>query len=381
MKIIYFSNSLGNTSQGGSSLSGLHFLEMLKKYFNSDVTVFSDSAHNSLSLLKHPWIKFIPTENKLIKYNFKAILKFAIKGLCNKFLCSKFYDLDLENLPSILFVNSFTNITEHVSFHNSENLIKVCVVRGDVDSFNYQGDPKYFHTALGFLNQFDYLIYISKGIQNNWNKLLDIPNYYLPNSINEDTNYEASKNPYLKNTINIAFVGSIQYRKGQLRLAEIMHWYEDTNVYFHLFGRLSSNDGGEDILKKLSKFKNIIFHYHTEDVGKYIYHSDLCILLSYSEAFPRTIAEYLYYGKPIISTNVSGALEMVSTGSNGYIIDNNDLNFYQHLIKLVDSIIYDKELQSKFGLFSKKLYEENFTSEKQYELLSHILEDISVRNL
>jgi len=377
LKIIYISNSIGNKAQGGSSLSGLHFLEMLKQKFpEQKITVLSDSLHNSI-LQAFSDIIFIKSINKMPStFNLLAWLKFWIKYLINLF-CHETKILDCKGHNVFLFVNSFSNLLEKVSLKNYSNLVKVCVVRGDVDSFKFQPldnqvDP--LSWPINYLNNFDELIYVSKGIQENWNVHVNKSNHYLPNSINEhEFIQKKSKNPYKKKKFNILIVGSLQYRKGQELVPKIAKILCRHDVEFHCVGGISSNDGGDEIRKILLE-NNINYHGHSNKIFDYIYHADICLMLSKSEAFPRTVAEYLFIGKPVITTDVSGATEMVQHKLNGYIVSNKCNNIAGEFAKKINSLLNDKKLRKQFSVESKKKYEKQFSSQNQYQTFDAIIE-------
>lgn len=57
-----------------------------------------------------------------------------------------------------------------------------------------------------------------------------------------------------------------------------------------------------------------------EDVVKYLNAADVCVVGSHKEGWSIAMLEALACGKPIVSTDVSGARDMIIQGENGYVV-------------------------------------------------------------
>lgn len=57
------------------------------------------------------------------------------------------------------------------------------------------------------------------------------------------------------------------------------------------------------------------------EVAKYINISDLCLVGSFREGWSVAMCEILACGKALVSTNVSGAMDMIIEGENGFIVN------------------------------------------------------------
>ncbi|MBU0757910.1 MAG: glycosyltransferase family 4 protein [Nanoarchaeota archaeon] len=77
------------------------------------------------------------------------------------------------------------------------------------------------------------------------------------------------------------------------------------------------------------------------------------------EPFSRVMLEALYFGKPIIATEVGGNPDGIINGKNGYLVSNNMDEISEKLEKLIS----DKKLQKKMGQESKKIFRNKFTKE------------------
>lgn len=74
----------------------------------------------------------------------------------------------------------------------------------------------------------------------------------------------------------------------------------------------------EEILKNIA-CDRIFFLGTKSNVADYIYNSDCFILSSAYEGMPITVIEALNCGIPVVSTPVSGVIDVINSGKNGYI--------------------------------------------------------------
>ncbi|MCK5023387.1 MAG: glycosyltransferase, partial [Candidatus Aenigmarchaeota archaeon] len=106
----------------------------------------------------------------------------------------------------------------------------------------------------------------------------------------------------------------------------------------HAFKRLSQSDlsaklvfvgDGEDRQKLHDKIQKLEIEDSVKVTGfvgadtvvKYINASNLCVVGSHNEGWSVAMLEALACGKPIVSTNVSGAKDMIRQGQNGFVVE------------------------------------------------------------
>ena len=65
--------------------------------------------------------------------------------------------------------------------------------------------------------------------------------------------------------------------------------------------------------------------------------ADLLIFTSHAEAFPRTVAEYMALGKPILAADVSGVNEMIKDNENGYLFNSLDPDSLVEAFRKIES--------------------------------------------
>ena len=246
--IIYISENLNNKKNGGSSTSGYEFLQFLRIKHKSVVVVtlnklnFKNKSEefygNRMSEI-HEVVTL--KRSYLIKpFTLKKIAKkiyYYLQDVFNKKNCdvSKFYEEN--SSENVIYVNSWSGLYSNQKITNLVGFKKVCIVRGSPESFIWQSFEKNkdvaIQNAADYLELFDNLIFVSNNGLEAWNKIFKKPikSYYLPNSINEIDIEEVRKlsvdDAKIKlgissNNYNIIVVGSIQKRKAQDVLLEII---------------------------------------------------------------------------------------------------------------------------------------------------------------
>lgn len=389
--VIYVSENLNNKKNGGSSTSGFEFLQFLrikhknlvvltlnKLNFKNNSGEFYDNKLNNV----HEVVT-IKRKYPLKPFTLKKIavkIYYYFKDFFNKKSCdiSKYYeDNSSEN---VLYVNSWSGLYSDQKITNLVGFKKVCIVRGSPESFIWQSFEKNkdvaIQNAADYLELFDNLIFVSSNGLEAWNKMFKKPikSYYLPNSINEIDIEKARrlsvddakiKLGISSNNYNIIVVGSIQKRKAQDVLLEIIEDLikEIPNVKFHIVGGVSDTWGGDVIYDdiKNSDFSDYFsFHGHSDEQILFMQAADICLFTSRAEAFPRTVAEYMAMGKPIIASNVSGVNEMIIDGENGVLYKNDNLK------KATNAIIQlynDSDLANNLGKRARADYYSKFSKE------------------
>ena len=83
--------------------------------------------------------------------------------------------------------------------------------------------------------------------------------------------------------------------------------------------------------------------YVRDTSGFYKFFAHCVISASKFEGLPFNIMEALYYGKPVIASNVKGHKDLISDGFNGYLYEyNDDIQLFECFKKMADINIYTK---------------------------------------
>ena len=404
--IVYISSKLNSKSNGGASTSGYELLQMLlinnanvytitdQKFEVEDKVFYGNEIHD---IVKNFVIK---RTNKFYGFSFYNVVRYIAKHILDIFKSSY---VNINSLSAVsdkhtyVVVNSFEHMIVKTDFDllDKNNSTKICVVRGCPTCF-FDTTGKYneslMNDGIDFLNKFDHLIFVSDICREQWSEYInkDIRTYYLPNSINEievqKTKALKKENLYetlnfSKDNLNIVLVGSVQPRKGQDMLIEILEDIKalNKNIKIHIVGGISKHNRGDlmyDAFMKSPASDIVVFHGFKSNVMEYIYMSDICIFTSRSEAFPRTILEYMVFQKPIVSTNVSGVPEMITHNENGLLCDaDNSKVFFQNLKNMVDN----SALQEKLSLNAYNTYNQVFSKKSQISKALNIFSDIGIK--
>ena len=403
--IYYVSESLNSKKNGGSSLSGLDFLQIMRTHYSEVSVVSYDGVNHQAGETFYGFELNDIHESTVLgrvysppnMTNLRKIKKFliAVQNLFKR----NYIDIAGQNIneTDVVYVNSLSQIINSEQVKSFDKAKKVCVVRGYPESFVWQGasndSEKNIQVAADYLNKFDALIFVSSIGMERWSKYLqpNVSKFYLPNSINEIEAKSVEAIPIEKirnelgfelDVVNFVALGSVQIRKGQDFLLEVAKKMIDRGYLFkiHIIGVVSKAWGGKEIVEKIksSDFsESFVFHGHKDNVFEYIKAADICLFPSRAEAFPRTIAEYMSLGKPIVSTNVSGVPEMIEHGLSGLLSDCDDVDsFVNNISELLD----DSRKKVELGECAKKKYYDKFSKNSQVKAANQIFNAIDVLN-
>ena len=198
-----------------------------------------------------------------------------------------------------------------------------------------------------FYNLADSIIAIStkskkslEKIMINKNKVKLIYNPYLLN------NNKFKKNNNNNNLFNILCVGRLTKQKNFILVIKAINALvkQYPNIILTIVG-----DGPlkKDLIKSANK--NIKFLKWTNNIKKYFLKSDLFILSSYYEGLPNALIEAAYYNIPSISTDCSGAKDILLNNKGGYIIRINNLVELKEKIIIVMNKYKDAKKKASYA--------------------------------
>jgi len=330
--------------------------------------------------------------NYLLKKNIEIYL-FSHNALYKDFIKSKKLTIQWSNIKnkSRLYFNLFTtiNLLKFLIQNNEKNIIfsfqshlpaiilaklfkKKIIIRNSEEIF---GATKYADNKVHafitlmlkavFYNLADIIIAIStkskKSLEKiiiNKNKVKLIYNPYLIN------NNKFKKKVNNDNSFNILCVGRLTKQKNFILVIKVINALvkQYPNIILTVVG-----DGPlrRDLIKSANK--NIKFLNWTNNIKKYFLKSDLFILPSYYEGLPNALIEAAYYNVPSISTDCSGAKDILLNNKGGYIIRIN--NFIELKKKIIIVMNKYKDAKKKASYAKKNV--SNFSilnCEKYYQL-------------
>jgi glycosyltransferase involved in cell wall biosynthesis len=167
----------------------------------------------------------------------------------------------------------------------------------------------------------------------------------------------------LKNENKYLFIGRLSKEKGVDFLIEAFN--KIPNIQLDVIG-----DG--DLLENLKNKanKNIKFHgvQNKEFIGQMLNQAKALIFPSiWYEGLPNTLIEAFSTGTPVLASNIDNINDIVISGYNGETFSPNDAN------ALAEKVIeFSNKQTEQYGLNSRKLYENKYTHQKNFENLKDI---------
>lgn len=142
-----------------------------------------------------------------------------------------------------------------------------------------------------------------------------------------------------KSYVNIVSTGRLAKEKGYSRLLEVCKRLKEENYRFRLY--LVGRGSEENKLKSLSKsydLENTVFLLgFQENPYAYVNACDVFVCSSFTEGLSTATIEALILGKAIVSTDVSGAREIIGDSEYGLVVENSTEGIYEGLKVLLDN--------------------------------------------
>tara|TARA_A100001015_G_scaffold319353_1_gene441976 strand:+ start:941 stop:2023 length:1083 start_codon:yes stop_codon:yes gene_type:complete len=199
-----------------------------------------------------------------------------------------------------------------------------------------------------FYNLADVIIAISKKSKKSLEKIMINKNkiklIYNPYLLNNNKFKKKNNNTFF----NILCLGRLTKQKNFILVIKAV------NELVKQYPRIMLTIIGDGPLKKNLKKnanKNINFLNWTNNIKKYFLKSDLFILPSYYEGLPNVLIDAAYYNIPSISTDCSGAKDILLNNKGGYIIPIDDI---VKLKKKIILVMTKYKNAKKKTLFAKK---------------------------
>jgi len=324
-----------------------------------DITLYSifDGGVNKEFLNKN--IKYQSKFEKVFRGNSQLMKLFSPKFLYQFFIKEE-YDILVSFLegPAARIISGCTNPkTKKIAWIHTDFLTE------NLASIGFRN----FREAQILYNQFNQIIGVSKSVTNSFEKILQ-PNVpvcvrYNVNETEQIRHIALQKleKPFLKNILNICSVGKITNNKGFDRLLEVHKKLMEEGLSHQIY-ILGIGEDQQQLEKRIielgleNSFKLLGFH---KNPYQYMSKCDLYVCSSYREGFSTAVTEALILGLPVVSTNCSGAQELLGENNEyGIVTENSTDGIYLGLKEMLanpEKLKFYKEQAKKRGhLFSKK---------------------------
>ena len=171
-----------------------------------------------------------------------------------------------------------------------------------------------------------------KEYQRKWqNRLHNKPIHQLPTSVDTELFSPQQNLKLLKRKYNLQDKMTYFVCVGRLARVKGIDFLIDSLQYFHkqfgtatllLIGEGEKREALEKYVhkKNLEQFVRFFGNRLPEEVSDIVNCADLCVIGSTFEGFSCAMVEQIACGKPLVSTDVSGASEIIEEGVNGFIV-------------------------------------------------------------
>ncbi len=162
-----------------------------------------------------------------------------------------------------------------------------------------------------------------------------------------------------KSELNIVSVGRLSEEKGYLRFFDVCNRlkkdFKETNV------KIIGSGAQEKELKEKIKNENAEKWFHLEGFQnnpyKYTANSDIFVCPSYKEGLSTAVTEAVILGVPVVSTDVSGAKEILGENNEyGIVTENTEEALYRGIKKILENEdlreYYKKKSLERAGFFA-----------------------------
>jgi len=176
----------------------------------------------------------------------------------------------------------------------------------------------------------------------------------IENAINLPSQTVSFKN---KKKVDILSVGSLTEKKDHLFLLKSL---KDANFDFHLnvAGEGSLRSLLENFIKQNNMLNKITLlgNLEKEKLNQAYLKSDIFILSSKWEGFPNVLLEAMSCGLPVVSTEVSGAEDLIEDGKSGFLVPSGNK---EKLAEVISKLAKDYSLREKIGKGARERVKNN----------------------
>jgi len=171
-------------------------------------------------------------------------------------------------------------------------------------------------------------------------------------------------NPFSEGVFNVLFVGRFDFQKGFDILFEVMHALAGRPFHLTAVGGTVHDDKFELVDMPQTTFTGWL---DSESLAPYFIHADALVMPSRWEGFGLVASEAMSYGLPVLATNCTSLPEIVQNNKTGYLFSMGNV---QEIVNILTKTKKDEWNSMRFE--SKKVFLENFTTEKMIAKTSNI---------
>ena len=155
----------------------------------------------------------------------------------------------------------------------------------------------------------------------------------------------------------IVSVGRLIEQKNQKMMINAFSKLEKKypNYELWIYGEGNYRDELERLIRELGLEKKVFLPGNSKDIFTVISDAEFFVMSSNYEGMPNALLEAMCLGLPVISTKVSGAIDVIKNEYNGLLVDIDDID---GLIIAMDKLFSDEELRANLAKSACQLAEE-----------------------
>ena len=202
-----------------------------------------------------------------------------------------------------------------------------------------------YKEALDCYSKFDRTVCVSDTVKDDFESIFDTkkPVEVLYNTnesekIKKLSDEQVDDVDFSKDIINIISVAKIVPSKGYDRLMKIHKKLIEKNIKNHIYilGIGEEKEKYEKYLAENNLTDTFTFLGYRDNPYKYVKKADLYVCSSRREGFSTAVTEALIVGTPVVSTNCSGAYELLGENNEyGIVTENNEDALYEGIKKML----------------------------------------------
>jgi glycosyltransferase involved in cell wall biosynthesis len=289
-----------------------------------------------------------------------------IQNYCNKIV--KEQNIDVLEAPDWTGITAFMNfkIPLVIRFHGSDTYFCYLEMRQQKLK-NFWFEKRAVQKAKAFIAPTSFAGDISRKLFGIKNKAIKTIHHGL-----ELDKFE-NLNPEIYEKGLILYIGTIIRKKGVLELPEIFNLVRQQHPHARLVliggdsydiatqsestWQLLQDEFQEDDLKKVSYLGKIRY----QEVQEYIKKANVCIFPTFAETLGMVTIESMAMQKPVVSSNIGWAKELIIDGESGFLV--HPKNHLEYAEK-INSILEDNGLANQLGYNASERVKSIFDIEK-----------------
>jgi glycosyltransferase involved in cell wall biosynthesis len=192
-----------------------------------------------------------------------------------------------------------------------------------------------------------------------WEKPIDVIYNTVESDVIKEKSQEAVEDiVFNKDEINLVSVAKLMHTKGYDRLVNITKRLKDDGfpVHTYIVGKGEEKAALEKQIAECGIESNWTFVGFQSNPYKYVKAADLYVCSSRREGFSTAVTESLIIGTPVVSTNCSGAYELLGYNNEyGIVTENEEESLYQGIKRMLEGenlAYYRQKAQERGGEFN-----------------------------